>query len=288
MTGSAIVIPLLAATGASAADATTWDRVAECETDASWSENTGDGYYGGLHLTQWDWENYGGLDYAPSADQASRSQQIAIAEKILDGRGVVAWPTCGPLSALSEDSALDIDTGLLDGSSPSDESTGSTGSTDSTGSTGLDVLPDSSTPSPSTSPSSGASSDTSADPAESGDASATKDGDSDKSTQSAYPSDAASTSGRHRGTAAQDATDSRTDDNSSGRHASRDSATARETIVGSYPAVVDERLSVIAEAFGLVGGWLDPSTADEETADVEAPVVFPGHGLDNAAEPVEK
>ncbi|MFD5631827.1 transglycosylase family protein [Streptomyces sp. NPDC127072] len=287
VTGSAIVIPLLAATGASAADATTWDRVAECETDASWSENTGDGYYGGLHLTQWDWENYGGLDFAPSADQASRSQQIAVAEKILDGRGIAAWPTCGPLSALSEESAqVDIDTGIGGVLTPS---SGSTDSTDSTDSTGLSGSTGSSTPSPSASPSSSASSDASEDSAKSGnaDASATKGGDSDKSIPSADPSDTASGSGRHRGTSADDAAADRADDSSAGRHASRDSATARETPAASYPAVVDERLSVIADAFGLVGQWLDPSAADEETADVEAPVIFPGHGLDNAAEPAQ-
>src|SRR5690606_8207079 len=76
VTGSAIAIPLLGASGASAADGETWDRVAEGESGGSWSQNTGNGYYGGLQLTQDDWENYGGLEYARSADQASRNQQI--------------------------------------------------------------------------------------------------------------------------------------------------------------------------------------------------------------------
>ncbi|MFD5075905.1 transglycosylase family protein, partial [Streptomyces sp. NPDC058371] len=113
VTGSAIAIPLLGATSASAADGTTWDRVAECESGGSWSADNGNGYYGGLQLTQENWEKYGGLAYAPSADQASRSQQIAVAEKVLDAKGLAAWPTCGPLSGLSKDTgSVDVDTGV--------------------------------------------------------------------------------------------------------------------------------------------------------------------------------
>ncbi|MBV7699623.1 transglycosylase family protein [Streptomyces sp. TRM70350] len=113
VTGSAIAIPLLGATGASAASGTTWDRVAECETGGSWSADTGNGYYGGLQLSQEDWEKYGGLTYAASADRASRSQQIAVAEKVLADQGVGAWATCGPLVGLDTDSAsARVDTGV--------------------------------------------------------------------------------------------------------------------------------------------------------------------------------
>lgn len=115
VTGSAIAIPLMGASGASAADGATWDKVAECETGGSWSANAGNGYYGGLQFTQEDWEKYGGLDYAPSADQASRSQQIAVAEKILADRGPEAWPACGPASGLDKQSgAANVDTGVGD------------------------------------------------------------------------------------------------------------------------------------------------------------------------------
>ncbi|WP_316743247.1 transglycosylase family protein [Streptomyces sp. MK7] len=132
VTGSAIAIPLLGATGAHAADGTTWDKVAQCETGGSWSADNGNGYYGGLQLTQDDWETYGGLDYAPSADQASRSQQIAVAEKILADRGPGAWPTCGLLSGLTKDSgAARVDTGVSDGSSSGSRSSGSSGSSGS-------------------------------------------------------------------------------------------------------------------------------------------------------------
>ncbi|WP_425580925.1 transglycosylase family protein [Streptomyces thermoalcalitolerans] len=123
MTGSAIAIPLMGASGASAADGTTWDKVAECESGGSWSANSGNGYYGGLQFTQEDWEKYGGLDYAPSADQASRSQQIAVAEKILADRGPEAWPNCGPASGLvKESAAANVDTGVGNGTSGSSAS----------------------------------------------------------------------------------------------------------------------------------------------------------------------
>jgi hypothetical protein len=113
VTGSAIAIPLLGASGANAADGTTWDKVAECETGGAWSAYDGYGHFGGLRLTQTDWENHGGLDYAPSPEQASRQQQIAVAERVLADQGVTAWPTCGPLAGLGEDSApADVDTGV--------------------------------------------------------------------------------------------------------------------------------------------------------------------------------
>src|SRR4051794_20203192 len=73
VTGSAIAIPLLGASAANAADGTTWDKVAECESGGSWSADTGNGYYGGLQMPQDYWDKYGGLDYASSPDQASRS-----------------------------------------------------------------------------------------------------------------------------------------------------------------------------------------------------------------------
>ncbi len=138
VTGSAIAIPLLGASGASAATGTTWDRVAECESGGSWSENSGNGYYGGLQLSQEDWEKYGGLAYAETADLASRSQQIAVAEKILDDQGVGAFSTCGLLSGLTKDSdSLDIDTGVGDDSSGSSASSGSSDSGDISDSSGL-------------------------------------------------------------------------------------------------------------------------------------------------------
>lgn len=82
---------------ASPASASThnWSGVAQCESGGNWSINTGNGFYGGLQFTQGTWAGYGGTAYAPRADLASPSQQIAIAEKVLAGQGIGAWPVCG-------------------------------------------------------------------------------------------------------------------------------------------------------------------------------------------------
>src|ERR671916_262267 len=62
-----------------------WTGVAECESGGDWSINTGNGYYGGLQFSQSTWEGFGGTQYAPRADLASREQQIAIAEATQTG-----------------------------------------------------------------------------------------------------------------------------------------------------------------------------------------------------------
>ncbi|WP_060878956.1 transglycosylase family protein, partial [Streptomyces scabiei] len=135
VTGSAIAIPLLGATGASAASGTTWDQVAECESGGFWSADTGNGRYGGLQLTQANWEKYGGLEYAKTADLASRSQQIAVAEKVLADQGVGVWSTCGLLHNLGGDSgSADVDTGVVDDASNSGDGSGTSGSSDSSAS----------------------------------------------------------------------------------------------------------------------------------------------------------
>jgi nucleoid-associated protein YgaU len=72
-----------------------WDAIAQCESGNNWSINTGNGFYGGLQFTQGTWNAYGGGKYASTANQASRSQQIAVAEKVLQGQGIGAWPVCG-------------------------------------------------------------------------------------------------------------------------------------------------------------------------------------------------
>ncbi|WP_461029576.1 transglycosylase family protein, partial [Streptomyces sparsus] len=116
-------MPLLAASGASAAEAPTWDRVAECESGGVWSSNAGNGYYGGLQLTLSTWEKFGGTAYADRPDLASRSQQIAVAEKILNSEGPDAWPGCAVTSGLHEDPTAvpDIDPGDLPAASSSPE-----------------------------------------------------------------------------------------------------------------------------------------------------------------------
>jgi LysM repeat protein len=93
--GAAVAGPLMAAGNASAATAAEWDAVAQCESGGNWSINTGNGYYGGLQFSASTWAAYGGTQYAATADQASKAQQIEIAEKVLAGQGKGAWPHCG-------------------------------------------------------------------------------------------------------------------------------------------------------------------------------------------------
>lgn len=92
---AAVAAPLMAAGSASAATASEWDAVAQCEAGGNWSINTGNGYYGGLQFSASTWAAYGGTAYASTADQATKAQQIEIAEKVLAGQGKGAWPHCG-------------------------------------------------------------------------------------------------------------------------------------------------------------------------------------------------
>ncbi|WP_256966633.1 transglycosylase family protein, partial [Streptomyces caniscabiei] len=103
---AAVAAPLMAAGSASAATASEWDAVAQCESGGNWSINTGNGYYGGLQFSASTWAAYGGTQYASTANQASKAQQIAVAEKVLAGQGKGAWPVCGKgLSGASYDGA---------------------------------------------------------------------------------------------------------------------------------------------------------------------------------------
>lgn len=107
--GVGIAVPLIGTGTAHAADVDIWNKVAACESSANWSINTGNGYYGGLQFTRSTWESYGGTRYAARADLATKDQQIAVAEKVLQGQGPGAWPTCSVRAGLTRDgSAPDI------------------------------------------------------------------------------------------------------------------------------------------------------------------------------------
>ncbi|WP_282204846.1 LysM peptidoglycan-binding domain-containing protein [Kitasatospora fiedleri] len=113
--GSAVaVLPvagLVTATSASAADVSTWDKVAQCESTGNWSINTGNGFYGGLQFTSSTWAAFGGTAYAPQADQATKAQQIAVAEKVLASQGPGAWPVCSVQAGLTQGgAAAQVDT----------------------------------------------------------------------------------------------------------------------------------------------------------------------------------
>ena len=76
-----------------------WDGLAQCESGGNWSINTGNGYYGGLQFHPQTWNGHGGQQYAAYAHQATREQQIAIAEKVLASQGRGAWPGCSAKGA---------------------------------------------------------------------------------------------------------------------------------------------------------------------------------------------
>ncbi|QDQ10726.1 transglycosylase family protein [Streptomyces spectabilis] len=101
--GAALLAPLglLAATGQAAADSGVWDRIARCESGGNWRINTGNGYYGGLQFSAGTWRAYGGGAYAPTADRASRAQQIAVAAKVQRAQGWGAWPSCSARAGAS-------------------------------------------------------------------------------------------------------------------------------------------------------------------------------------------
>lgn len=90
------------APAAQALDLSVWDKVAMCESSGNWSINTGNGYYGGLQFYPTTWKAYGGLTYADRADHATKSEQIAIARRVLYSQGPGAWPVCSVRAGLTK------------------------------------------------------------------------------------------------------------------------------------------------------------------------------------------
>jgi uncharacterized protein YabE (DUF348 family) len=80
--------------GGSSVNGAMWDRIAQCESGGNWAINTGNGYFGGLQFDSQTWLGNGGGAFAPRADLASRTQQIAIANKVYAARGLAPWG-CG-------------------------------------------------------------------------------------------------------------------------------------------------------------------------------------------------
>ncbi len=99
--GAATVLGGLATAGPANAAGSVWDRVANCESSGNWSINTGNSFYGGLQFVQSTWVGYGGRAYAPRADLATKSQQIAVAQRVLAGQGPGAWPVCSRKAGLT-------------------------------------------------------------------------------------------------------------------------------------------------------------------------------------------
>ncbi|MCL7380689.1 transglycosylase family protein [Streptomyces sp. 35G-GA-8] len=295
VTGSAIAIPLLGAAGASAADASTWDRVAECESGGIWSADLRNGYYGGLQISQETWDDFGGAEYAASADLASRSQQIAIAEKILDAQGPRAWASCAAIAGLTEGSpAPSVDPGTTPGkateatpetaseatpeSSGTPESSEPAESSGKTGKAGKAGEADSTAPSDTSSPAPGATASDDATPAPA---------------ESSGPS-AGAAKGKHRGDAAADdaASGNSGEERESGRHASRGDGSTRNAdgvtdgtegagaVDGEYTVRAGDCLWLIADEREVPGGWSAIYEANKDTVGADPDLIFPGQTLD--------
>lgn len=112
LVGAVAATPLALGTGLASAD-TNWDEIAQCESGGNWNTNTGNGFGGGLQFTDSTWHAFGG---SGQPENASREQQIQVAERVKDAQGMNAWPTCSKKTGNTDDSAN------------SDSSSGSSGS----------------------------------------------------------------------------------------------------------------------------------------------------------------
>ncbi|MFD4556848.1 transglycosylase family protein [Streptomyces sp. NPDC058469] len=304
VTGSAIAIPLLGAASANAADGTTWDRVANCESGGSWSENSGNGYYGGLQMSQDEWDKYGGLAYAPSADLASRSQQIAVAEKVLDDKGTSAWTTCALLSGLTTTSgSTNVDTGLASdspSSTPTDSSDSGSGSSDSSDSSASSGLSDSGVTDSNSSDSSGNSggdsstspSPTASDNSAKSDKSATPSSGNDsvvaspKIDESDNPAQAVGKWSLVDTGALDDSGVQASGQQSAGKHRG---ASAEESVSPqTYTVRAGDSLASIADSLGFDGGWRALYAENKKVIGADPTQIAAGQTLDVGTETGEK
>ncbi|MFJ4704831.1 transglycosylase family protein [Streptomyces anulatus] len=302
VTGSAIAIPLLGAGGAQAAEATTWDRVAECESGGMWSADLGNGYYGGLQFSQETWSAYGGTAFAPRADLASRSQQISVAEKVLDDQGPKAWPSCAVISGLAVDGSLPgVDPGTSPSADPSadgsadpstDPTSTPTDEADATGEAGESGKGDKGDES---------------DKGGSGDAEKGSEAPDSSLTPTAPPaSDAPDASepttapdastgesgkgGKHRGAPAPEEADAGQEGGprESGRHASRGDGDARDggtAAAGEYTVRPGDNLWAIADAQEIPGGWTGLYETNKDLLGSDPDLILPGQNLDLGLDP---
>ncbi|MFG2567652.1 transglycosylase family protein [Streptomyces sp. NPDC048567] len=319
VTGSAIAIPLLGAASAHAADTATWDRVADCESGGMWSADLGNGSYGGLQFTPELWKAYGGESYAERADLASRSQQIAVAERVLAAKGPKAWPSCAVISGLTkaagkadvdpgdkdeDDPARSADSGLDAGlgADPADDASSGSSATPSdeasdAATTGKEAGKSSGKHAgrsaeekadASASPSGDASADPSADPSgtpsASDDPSTTPSADPSAGPSAGATDDARAKGGKHRGAPAADDATGTADGRDTGRHASRGDGDARDSATGpadgTYTVRPGDNLWAIADAQDLPGGWPELYEANKAEVGSDPDLILPGQNLD--------
>ena len=86
--------PRAAPAGGAAGGDSVWDDLAQCESGGNWAINTGNGYYGGLQFSHGTWHGYGGGEFAEYPHEATREEQIIVAERLRAARGYAPWPAC--------------------------------------------------------------------------------------------------------------------------------------------------------------------------------------------------
>lgn len=77
---------------------TVWDALARCESSSRWDVvrrvNAQLSYYGGLQFDPRTWDAFRPADFPALASEATREQQILVAERVLAAQGWDAWPSC--------------------------------------------------------------------------------------------------------------------------------------------------------------------------------------------------
>lgn len=106
LAASAVLAGSLVAAPAASADTNVWDRVAMCESSGRWDINTGNGFYGGLQFWHPTWTGFGGQEFAGYAHQASKLDQITVAQRVLRVQGPGAWPVCSVRAGLTMQNGL--------------------------------------------------------------------------------------------------------------------------------------------------------------------------------------
>lgn len=67
-----------------------WDGIARCETGGNWHMQ-GSTFSGGVGFANTTWNGFGGREFAPNAGQATREQQIIVAERVYARYGLSGW-----------------------------------------------------------------------------------------------------------------------------------------------------------------------------------------------------
>ena len=260
--GVVIGVPILGlATPASAAPDSTWDAVAQCESTGNWSIETGNGYSGGLQFDQSTWDAYGGQQYAGRASEASKSEQIAVAERTLAGQGWGSWPVCSQQAGATGQGVT-----LRDGSTSSDESSSSDSSSSSDESSSDNSSSDNSSSDESSSSSDNSSSDESSSSDE-----ATSDDSNSNSDEASSNDDESSDSSSNWS----DDSNNESSDNSADTQAPVAESTSSDSAAGTYTVKSGDTLFKIAKAQGVSGGWQALAKANTDT--IENPdLIYPG------------